>query len=146
MVKSGKAYYDLADSYEPEVANVIKRFVKPGDVVVDAGASIGFFTCLMSKVVGGDGLVLAFEPNLESFENLERNVYDKRNLANVRTFRIALWDRDLSELKLWSVDRLGYTSYLHYYSATSCEIVEARSLDSLLPRTNLPRLIKIDCE
>ena len=58
--------------YEPEIINVLERFIDPGDVVVDAGASIGLHTCLMSKLVGDDGLVLAFEPQVASFSWLMR--------------------------------------------------------------------------
>lgn len=139
------AHYDVPEIYEPEVTSTIERFVQPGDCVVDAGASVGFFTCLASKLVGAEGLVLAFEPNLESFEHLRRNV-EMRKLANVRTFREALWSRDLPALQLWSVDEIGYTSICHYGNATGMEVVPARTLDNFLPPDMHPRFLKIDCE
>lgn len=50
------------------------KSVRPGDVVVDAGANIGYYTVLASKLVGPTGRVYAFEPDPTSFELLERNV------------------------------------------------------------------------
>jgi hypothetical protein len=46
---------------EPEFA-VVERLVKPGDRVIDAGASYGFYTYLLARLVGENGRVFAFEP------------------------------------------------------------------------------------
>ena len=49
-------------SYE---ANKQKRFaevVRAGDIVLDLGANVGFYTLLAAKLVGPDGLVIAMEP------------------------------------------------------------------------------------
>lgn len=136
---------DLDPGYEPEVTGIARRFVRPGQVCVDAGASIGYYTCLFSQLVGPKGLVLAFEPNAASFRYLEANVA-ARGLKNVFVWPEALWSCDLAELKLHSVDRLGYTSVLHYATTTYTEVVGARALDGLLPPGVEPDFIKIDCE
>jgi FkbM family methyltransferase len=47
----------------------------PGNVALDVGANIGYFTLLLSRLVGDDGRVVAFEPT-EHYGNLLR-----RNLA-----------------------------------------------------------------
>jgi FkbM family methyltransferase len=136
-------HYDIPLDYEPEVVNVVERFVKSGDFCIDAGASVGFFTRLFSELVGPSGLVMAFEPNRISFRHLERNI-KKHKLNNVQAYRNALWKSDQPHLRLWSVDEIGYTSICHYASATGTEVVEARALDSLL--TEQPNFLKIDCE
>ena len=48
--------------YEPEVLWVMLRALKPGDIVIDIGANVGFFSVIMAKLVGQDGAVVAFEP------------------------------------------------------------------------------------
>jgi hypothetical protein len=48
--------------------------VKPGQTVLDIGASIGFFTLLLAKLVGPSGRVFAFEPDIVSFALLKANV------------------------------------------------------------------------
>jgi len=136
---------DLPNFYEPEVVGVIQKFVRPGDLAVDAGASIGFFTRILSELVGSEGRVLAFEPNLESFGYLQENIR-KHGLTNVRELRMALWSCDRPEIRLWSSHQIGYTSICHYVNASGSEVVEARSLDSLLGDAVHPRFMKIDCE
>lgn len=139
--------HEQLQGYEPEILNVIERFVQPGDCVVDAGASIGFHTCFLSKMVGESGIVIACEPQLESFKYLAHHVHVANKLANVACLRLALWKFDTPNLELWSVDDIGYSSFHRYEKATSSEIVEGRSLDSLLINGNdHPRFIKIDCE
>ena len=60
---------------------------KPGDVVVDAGAHIGAFTEIASRLVGPTGCVYAFEPHPDNFALLRENVAD---LSNVVAFNVAL--------------------------------------------------------
>ena len=47
---------------EPEVSDLMARAAKPGSFVIDGGANIGFFTVLLSRLVGPDGHVVAIEP------------------------------------------------------------------------------------
>lgn len=62
------------------------RSLKPTDIVVDAGASIGAFTvkaCLQAQ------FVYAFEPELENFQMLQKNT---EKHMNVKIFQKALWN------------------------------------------------------
>lgn len=69
-----KAYVDTTDIglsshlmldgyWEMWVTETIADLVRPGMVVADIGANIGYFTLLMSELVGPTGHVHAFEPN-----------------------------------------------------------------------------------
>ena len=132
--------------YEPEVLNVIRRFVRPGDCAIDAGACVGVHACVMGKLAGEDGLVLAFEPQLESFKVLAYTVHVVNKLNNIACLNMGLWKCD-ERRELWSLAKVGYSSFYHYATdAVSSEQVECRALDSLLGENNHPRLIKIDCE
>jgi FkbM family methyltransferase len=133
--------------YEPEIINVIEHFVEPGDCAIDAGASIGFHTCLLSKLVGETGLVFAFEPHAISFKYLVHHVHVANRCNNVALYPFALWKIDMPKLELWSIPELGYSSFHKYADFTSSEMVEGRALDSLLINpADHPRFIKIDCE
>jgi len=134
---------DSLMSYEPEVADVIERFVQPGDLVIDAGASIGLHTVLLSKLVADTGLVYAFEPDAVSFDHLLCNV---GRLGNVRCLQQALWSHDAPALTLWSGEDLGYGSVAHRYDGLTGEPVEAVALDDLLPVEATPTVIKLDIE
>ena len=133
--------------YEPEVVNVIERFLEPGDCAIDVGACLGYHTCLMSKLVGEKGLVLAFEPHFASFKYLVHHVHLANKLNNVECLRVALWKEDAADLKLWAAPQIGYHSFHKYTTSESYELVEGRKLDTLLTsEKDHPRLIKIDCE
>lgn len=58
---------------------VILPLIKPGDVVVDAGANIGSHTIAYINAVGDKGIVLAFEPNPPAFECLMHNCPQANN-------------------------------------------------------------------
>ena len=45
----------------PEAA-VVRQLIRPGDVVVDAGANIGYLSALLARWVGPSGLVHSIEP------------------------------------------------------------------------------------
>ena len=59
---------------EPAVVETIRRVVRPGQLVVDVGAHVGYFTLLLAKQVGPSGKVVAFEPNPRIFQILQENV------------------------------------------------------------------------
>jgi FkbM family methyltransferase len=52
----------------------LRRLVVAGDTVVDVGAHIGSFAVPAARVVGGQGLVLAFEPDAQNRERLQTNL------------------------------------------------------------------------
>ncbi len=65
--------YALGTS-EPLLQQAFVDMVKPGDVVYDLGANVGFFTLLVARLVGPQGAVVAFEPDPRNAEALRSNV------------------------------------------------------------------------
>lgn len=59
--------------YEIEETRFLERCVRPGWVVADVGANIGYFTMLLSRMVGATGVVYAFEPAALVYAGLRRN-------------------------------------------------------------------------
>jgi FkbM family methyltransferase len=84
--------YALRSSYENELKH-LSRFISPGMVVVDGGASCGIYTVAAAKLVGPSGLVLSFEPGVEAFSVLRDNI-GLNGLKNVRIYRAALSDTE----------------------------------------------------
>lgn len=64
------------------------KLVKRGDIVVEVGANLGYFTRLFGNLVGAKGIVLAFEPIPQTREQLLRNVQDL-NHVNVLPYAIS---------------------------------------------------------
>src|SRR5271165_4314514 len=58
--------------------SVEKRFylsiVRKGDVVIDIGANVGYFTMLFADLTGKRGQVHAFEPIPATFKELSKNI------------------------------------------------------------------------
>jgi FkbM family methyltransferase len=64
------------EDYERGVAALVSKTVKPGDIFIDVGANIGFFTLYAARCVGPSGRVIAFEPDLENIALLNRNILE----------------------------------------------------------------------
>jgi FkbM family methyltransferase len=61
-------------TYETEKQRAIRRDVRPGMVAYDLGAQAGFYTLMLSRLVGPTGRVIAFEPYPENGANLLRHL------------------------------------------------------------------------
>jgi FkbM family methyltransferase len=68
----GAALY-MRGVHELSVCEVLWRLAAPGEQAVDVGANIGVMTSLLSKRVGDQGRVFAFEPHPETYRRLEEN-------------------------------------------------------------------------
>ena len=63
----------LADNYEPQESAFIRQHLKAGDVFLDIGANIGWYTVLASTIVGETGSIFAFEPRPETAARLQQH-------------------------------------------------------------------------
>jgi len=78
-------------SYEPDVTAFLKENVAAGQTAIDLGANIGYFTLLFAQLVGKDGQVVAFEPDPQNCQLLEKNVR-ANGYTNVTVRREAVAD------------------------------------------------------
>jgi FkbM family methyltransferase len=71
---------------EPRQRAFLRSLVRPGMVVFDVGANLGFYTLLLARWVGEAGCVHAFEPDPEMFELLATRARraGRRNLELVQ--------------------------------------------------------------
>ena len=80
----------LADgSYESEELNRFLELVVPGSIVADIGANIGIWSVLLSRAVGSDGRVLAFEPSPGNTALLKSNL-ERNGCSNVDIVPVAV--------------------------------------------------------
>ena len=74
---------------ERSLVAVMRTTLRPGDVFIDVGANVGYFTLLGSRLVGPEGRVHAFEPAPRVAALLRRNV-EANGLRNVVVVEAAL--------------------------------------------------------
>src|SRR5579862_723419 len=70
-------------SYDSATSAFLLHAVREGDCVLDAGAHVGYFTLLASRLAGAKGRVAAFEPNEFTRGLLRRNAVGSANIEVV---------------------------------------------------------------
>lgn len=116
--------------------------IRPGDVVLDVGANVGFYSLLAARAAGKAGRVVAFEPLQRNVERLRRHL-ELNHLSEVEVIQAAV--SDSSGVRWFSKGEYEATGRLD----SSGEIeVAALSLDDFHAQGKLPRVdvIKIDVE
>jgi FkbM family methyltransferase len=139
--------------YEPEMARLIKRLVRPGCVAVDVGANIGTHALLMGWQAGSTGHVLAIEPHPSIFRRLVANIRLNR-LSHIQPYQMALAEwagQSVLYAKPETFPNQGMANmYLGDWEPTNwVEIpIIVQTLDELVKAAGCPRvdLIKIDTE
>ena len=132
--------------FEPFSTEVVNTLVKPGDHVLDIGSNIGYYSVLLSKLVGPEGKVVCFEPT-EHFGKVLRKNLQENQLANVELYKFGLSDKD-QELEI----EIGISSAtLHSVGKKKLfarENIKLTTLDTFLRNNSLERLdfIKIDVD
>lgn len=133
--------------WEPHLSKVFFDVVKPGDLVVDVGANIGYFSLLGSKLVGPEGRVVAFEPSLRCFRRLCEHLVMNR-CDNVIPLNLALSDAQKALVLSQPPDYNEGVGTLRPVEDWAKELVVATTLDNLLPPELWARVsvVKIDTE
>jgi FkbM family methyltransferase len=67
-------YIYLAGRFEWRLSRTLVGLVRPGDVIVDAGANIGAHTLPLARAAGPRGRVFAYEPTAFAYEKLRANI------------------------------------------------------------------------
>jgi FkbM family methyltransferase len=138
---------------------MFRELIRPGDVVYDIGANIGYYSRFIARDLGASRLV-CFEPMSENADLLEQNIRLGNHAGVARVFRLALSDHDGQEL-LQVDDVMGGTAVLdqvsggkpseareHLGLGPKTQAIQVVRLDSLIEREKLPPpgMMKIDTE
>jgi FkbM family methyltransferase len=99
----------IGHEFEPETVKIFQKHVKPGYIVFDIGANIGYFTMLASKLIGNSGKVVAFEPVPEFLEMLKFSA-NLNNFSNILPVQIALSDKPGDGIIYMDVENYGLAS------------------------------------
>lgn len=142
--------------YEMGVVDVMRRFLKEGDILLDAGANVGYHTVLGAGFVGKGGSVHAFEPVPEYFAKL-KGLADANKERRIVLNRCALGENS-GRMKMYQIrTRRGERSFgtgSMFKDWLSNETIEAEldvpimRLDAYVQEHNLTnvKLLKIDVD
>jgi len=92
----------LFDHYEPIETRFVTAVLRPGDVFIDVGANVGWFTMPASTLVGEEGRVHAFEPRADTADYLAKTVVLNELQKQVTVHRFALSDAEGHRLLVWT--------------------------------------------
>ena len=79
-------------TWEPEIVKAITEVVRDGFVAIDVGAHLGYYALILSRIVGSNGRVIAFEPIPSNFRILSDNIGLNR-CNNIQAVNKAVSDR-----------------------------------------------------
>jgi FkbM family methyltransferase len=156
---SGALYFDPT-AIEPVTVEYVVKHLGRGDVFIDVGANIGYYTLIIGSILRklGGGHVYAFEPNPAPYRLLAESV-DVTELASiVSAFPVAIGRGDRDTVDLYLADEgnsaLSATEPWPQHlesGALSANVrvsVPCRSLDSFVEEQGIARIdwLKIDVE
>jgi FkbM family methyltransferase len=135
--------------YGPETLEVMNRFVRPGDTVLDIGAQVGYFSTQLARMVTDTGRVYCFEPDPTALERLNASV-GANQMDWVTVVPLALSSREGS-MDFYLSEHLGWSTGVSSSHLTDLHRTQVRTvpLDTLVERGQIPRevrLAKIDVE
>jgi FkbM family methyltransferase len=139
----------LKGEFEPQMREVLCRYLSPGGVFIDLGANEGYFSVLASQIVGPRGTVIAIEPQSRLQHVICTNL-QVNDCFNVRLVRCVVSDRTgKAQLSLAPTVNTGSSSLFRptkYLLPT--EEVPSFCLSDLIDRLGIEHcdLMKVDIE
>ncbi|HXT07099.1 MAG TPA: FkbM family methyltransferase [Roseiarcus sp.] len=137
--------------WEPELSQLLWNSCRGDTIFVDVGANIGYFTVLAGSRIhaGGNGRVIAIEPNPECCSLIERNLIINWSMCPIELHKIAVGAQS-GEVWLSAPNDRAANAHLSFGEAeTSGERrfrVPMQTLDSIVPEGLAVDILKIDVE
>ncbi|MFI6084606.1 FkbM family methyltransferase [Streptomyces sp. NPDC051217] len=142
-------YLYMFGVWEPHMTRWLQGRLLPGDIFIDVGANIGYYSVLASQLVGDGGRAVAIEASPAFHQKLQQQVR-LNDCSNVRAVNGAVSDeRKMLTFVLASSANMGANSIVPYDGpAESSFEIEALPLPEILTAAEIAsaRVIKIDVE
>jgi FkbM family methyltransferase len=144
----GRCIYDN-HIYEKETCLIFNRLIKKDNICLDIGANEGYFSMLMSKLVGENGKVYAFEPQTRLLPILFKNI-NQNGLFNCTICNIGVGDgRSKKKISLFPSNNNAASSIVRPYKFFNrTEEIYIFDIDYILGKLNTNKVdfVKIDVE
>lgn len=130
-------------TYEPHVSQLLRRHLKEGDVFLDLGANVGYFSMLASSLVGLEGKVISFEPNPQNLQLIYQSQIEN-DFTNQVVYPYAASDES-KILRFTTVGSNGGVVTDHATEQRYFLLVQAVTVDNILSNQRVS-LVKLDVE
>ena len=130
-------------TYEPHVTALIRRELHKGDIFLDVGGNVGYFTMLASSIVGSGGKVIAFEPNPQNLQLIYESQL-RNGFLNQSIYPYAASDH-AGILRFTTVGSNGGVVTENSRDQKHYLLVQAVVIDNVLPDQPI-NMVKIDIE
>jgi FkbM family methyltransferase len=120
---------------------LLKKYVAPGNTIIDIGSNIGFYALILSELTGEKGKVHCFEPDATNFKHLQKAV---GQLKNVNINYKAIGPRT-EKIKIYTSKELN-VDHRTYQPEEYDEVIEidAVNLDEYLEKINGGKIPKVE--
>lgn len=142
-------YYDIA------LTKYLIKQIKPGNITVDVGANVGYFTTLMGYLVGPSGKVISYEADLDNFLLIYENIAVNYLNDRVMVMNKAVYSENTT-ISFYATEKFKGNGSIHkhddqyfrYFGNEKIieQKIEAESLDSSLIKFDSIDIVKIDIE
>lgn len=133
---------------EPFNVKAMQKEIKPGDIVVDIGANIGYYALLEARLVGKKGKVYAIEPVPKNIELLTKNI-ELNNYSNIEVFQMAIGSENKKDfIHISKLRNICSMAQQEIYRSTYTHKVPVQviTLDDFLKDKAYPDLVRMDVE
>ena len=134
--------------FEGPETEIVTRILRPGDICVDGGCHLGYYTCLFAELVGESGRLFSFDANPRACQNT-RSSLALNGFASATVVHSAL--ADVSRNRAFYISTDDQTGLSSLGSIPTCkEIISVPCvpLEEFLNQHNIHnlRLLKLDVE
>jgi len=127
--------------WEPDVTDLLRRLVRPGMTVVDAGANIGYISVHASKLVGPTGRLFCVEADPANVSILRTNLW-RNGCTNATVLPAAAWS-ERAELNLSVIPEGGACTQVSSGPPRGSTVAAYRLDEMIDGRVDY---LKVDCE
>jgi len=96
---------------EKEATMVMQDFIEPGDILLEAGANIGYYVLLESTILSGNGAIYAVEPEPTNVSLLKSNIALNSLETEVDVYQLAFSNTE-GELPLYVTQNANLHSFV----------------------------------
>jgi len=131
---------------ENQATKEMQQCIKKEEVILEAGANIGYYALMESKLVGDKGLIYAVEPAKDNFDYLIRNIKENK-FKNVYPYKLAMGEKNGEALlNIYDAENWNTIADIPYAPKRAQEKILVQSVDKFLKGKKKPTFIRMDVE